>query len=142
MMLAQVACGKRVCPPFGRLSGPQPSAWIWAWSWDPLRFARRHPPHHLSPARVNHPAGQDPEAASAAPSHHSNAPIKPESQSNLSKIVALTPKKLLAPKQTLVLRQIREYRFDRLRIIRIRAVPVLRRAILMQLGIADVALRV
>ena len=51
-------------------------------------FARRHPPHHLSPARVNHPAGQDPEAASAAPSHHSNAPIKPESQSIPSKIVA------------------------------------------------------
>jgi hypothetical protein len=23
---------------------------------------RRHPPHHLSPARANHPAGQDPEA--------------------------------------------------------------------------------
>ena len=23
---------------------------------------RRHPPHHLSPAQANHPAGQDPEA--------------------------------------------------------------------------------
>jgi hypothetical protein len=23
---------------------------------------RRYPPHHLSPARANHPAGQDPEA--------------------------------------------------------------------------------
>jgi hypothetical protein len=40
------------------------------------------------PRPVNHPAGQDPEAASAAPSHHSNAPIRPESQSILSKIVA------------------------------------------------------
>jgi tRNA dihydrouridine synthase A len=49
---------------------------------------RRHPPHHLSPARANHPAGQDPEAGSAAPSHHSNAPIKPESQSILSQIIA------------------------------------------------------
>jgi hypothetical protein len=39
----------RVWWPFGRLSGSQPSAWIWAWSWGPLRFARRHPPHHLSP---------------------------------------------------------------------------------------------
>src|ERR1700682_1932189 len=52
---------------------------------------RRHPPHHLSPARANHPAGQDPEARLSRPSHHSNAPIKPESQSILSKIVALTP---------------------------------------------------
>src|SRR5882762_4476660 len=50
---------------------------------------RRHPPHHLSPAQANHPAGQDPEARSAASSHHSNAPIKTESQSFLSKIVAL-----------------------------------------------------
>src|ERR1700682_5062181 len=54
---------------------------------------RRHPPHHLSPARANHPAGQDPEARLSRPSHHSNAPIKPESQSILSKIVALTPSK-------------------------------------------------
>ena len=52
---------------------------------------RRHPPHHLSPARANHPAGQDPEARLSRPSHHSNAPISPESQSILSKIVALTP---------------------------------------------------
>jgi transglutaminase-like putative cysteine protease len=27
-----------------------------------MRFMRRHPPHHLSPARANHPAGLDPEA--------------------------------------------------------------------------------
>jgi hypothetical protein len=32
--------------------------------------------------------GRTPKLASAAPSHHSNAPIKPESQSILSKIVA------------------------------------------------------
>ena len=49
---------------------------------------RRHPPHHLSPARANHPAGQDPGARLSLPSHHSNAPIKPKSQSILSKIVA------------------------------------------------------
>jgi len=52
---------------------------------------RRHPPHHLSPARANHPAGQDPGARLSLPSHHSNAPIKPESQSILSKIVAHFP---------------------------------------------------
>jgi hypothetical protein len=46
---------------------------------------RRHPPHHLGPARAKHPAGQDPEAGL---SHHSNAPIKPQSQSILSKKVA------------------------------------------------------
>src|SRR5260221_10604349 len=89
-MLAPIACVKRS---FGRLSGSQPSAWFWAWSWDPLKFMRRHPPHHLSPARANHPAGQDPEARLSRPSHHSNAPISPESQSILSKIVALTPGK-------------------------------------------------
>src|SRR5258708_38859228 len=54
---------------------------------------RRHPPHHLSPARATHPAGQALEARLSRPSHHSNAPIKPESQSILSKIVALTPSK-------------------------------------------------
>src|SRR5258707_7166333 len=47
---------------------------------------RRHPPHHLSPAN---PAGQDLEASlSRSPSHDSNAPIRPKSQSNLSNIVA------------------------------------------------------
>jgi hypothetical protein len=52
-------------------------------------FMRRHPPHRLSPARANYPAGQDPETASAAPSPHSNAPFDTESQSFLSKKVAL-----------------------------------------------------
>jgi hypothetical protein len=52
--------------------------------------ARRHPPHHLSPAKENTRQGKTPKRASAAPSHHSNAPIKPESQSILSKIIALT----------------------------------------------------
>ena len=32
--------------------------------------------------------GQTPKSASAAPGDHSNAPIKPESQSFLSKIIA------------------------------------------------------
>src|SRR5260370_10503411 len=54
---------------------------------------RRHPPHHLSTARANPTAGQDPEARLSRPSHHSNAPIKHESKSILSKIVALTPSK-------------------------------------------------
>ncbi len=54
---------------------------------------RRHPPHHLSPARANTRRGKILKRASAAPSHHSNAPIKHESQSILSKIVALTPSK-------------------------------------------------
>jgi len=56
---------------------------------------RRHPPHHLSPARANHPAGQDPKAVSTAASSHSNAPIKPESQSILSKIVAHFPQSVI-----------------------------------------------
>ena len=51
--------------------------------------ARRHPPHHLSPAKENTRQGKTPKRPSAAPSHNSNAPIKHQSQSILSKIVAL-----------------------------------------------------
>src|SRR6266850_892676 len=36
------------------------------------------------PRPANHPAGQDPKPPQPPPSHHSNAPIKTESQSNLS----------------------------------------------------------
>ena len=46
---------------------------------------RRHPPHHLSPAGQISRRGRDPEARLGRPSRHSNAPIKPESQSILSK---------------------------------------------------------
>jgi hypothetical protein len=42
----------------------------------------------LAPPGQNTPAGQDPKRALGAPSHHSNAPIKRESQSFLSKIAA------------------------------------------------------
>src|SRR5882757_9282104 len=49
---------------------------------------RRHPSHYLSPARANARQGKTPKPAAASPSHHSNAPNKPESQSILSKIVA------------------------------------------------------
>src|SRR5258706_7513401 len=48
-------------------SGPQPLASIWVWSWDPLRFARRHPPHHLSPAGQTTRQGVILWGASAAP---------------------------------------------------------------------------
>jgi hypothetical protein len=51
-------------------------------------FNLGYPPHHLSHARAIYSAGLDPGARSAAPSHHSNAPIRPESQSILSKIIA------------------------------------------------------
>jgi len=50
---------------------------------------RRHPPHHLSPAREKSWQGKTPKRAFATSSHRSNAPIKPISQSILSKIVAL-----------------------------------------------------
>jgi hypothetical protein len=50
---------------------------------------RRHPPHHLSPARAKPRQGKTPKRAFAPSSHHSNAPIRPVSQSNLSKIIAL-----------------------------------------------------
>src|SRR6266446_2219164 len=88
MMPVQVACGIRTCWTFVKPSAWRPWSSIWAWSWDPLKFMRRHPPHHLSPPGQVTGQGQIPKRASAAPSHHSNAPIKPESQSFLSKIVA------------------------------------------------------
>jgi hypothetical protein len=50
---------------------------------------RRHPPHHLSPARAKPRQGKTPKRAFTTSSHHSNAPIRPVSQSNLSKIIAL-----------------------------------------------------
>src|SRR5713226_2085512 len=93
MIRAPIAREIWACWSFELLSGSQPSAWIWDWSWDPLRFARRHPSHHLSPARQIARQGKTPKRALAAPSHHNNAPIKPERQSILSNIVALTPSK-------------------------------------------------
>src|SRR6266516_5232137 len=50
---------------------------------------RRHPPHHLSPARAKPRQGKTRKREAPLQSHHSNAPIKPVSQSNLSKLVAL-----------------------------------------------------
>jgi hypothetical protein len=50
---------------------------------------RRHPPHHLSPARAKPRQGQTPKRALPLQGRHSNAPIEHISQSNLSKIVAL-----------------------------------------------------
>jgi hypothetical protein len=41
---------------------------------------RRHPPHHLSPARAKPRQGETPKRAFATSSHHSNAPIEPISQ--------------------------------------------------------------
>jgi hypothetical protein len=50
---------------------------------------RRHPPHHLSPARAKPGRARPRSAHSPLQSHHSNAPIKPVSQSNPSNIIAL-----------------------------------------------------
>jgi hypothetical protein len=48
--------------------------------------ARRHPPHHPSPAQAKHPAGQDPEASLwRLYVTHSNALFLHESQSFLGK---------------------------------------------------------
>jgi hypothetical protein len=46
---------------------------------------RRHPSHHLSPAEQTTRQGAIPWGASGHPCRHSNAPIKDESQSFLSK---------------------------------------------------------
>jgi len=65
--------------------------WILTWisSWDPLKLCDAIRRTTSAPPGQN-PAGQDSEALhSPLHSHHSNAPIEPVSQSNLSKIVAL-----------------------------------------------------
>src|SRR5260221_13577427 len=51
----------------GRWGGPQPRAPFLVWSWDPLRFVRRQPPHHLSPAKQTTRQGVIPKGASTAP---------------------------------------------------------------------------
>jgi hypothetical protein len=60
---------------------------------------RRHPPHHLGPARAEPRQGEPPKLALAASSHYSNAPINPARQSNLSKIVALWRNQGLVPQR-------------------------------------------
>jgi hypothetical protein len=50
---------------------------------------RRHSPHHLSPARAKPRQGKTPKRVFPTSSHHSNAPLEPVGQSNLSKIIAL-----------------------------------------------------
>src|SRR5258708_5475747 len=91
------ARGIWACWPFGRVSGPQPLAWIWAWSWDPPRFMRRHPPHHLSPAWAKHPAGPDPEASPKDTAHREKVRRPPsldtadESERRLASAFASVP---------------------------------------------------
>jgi hypothetical protein len=63
--------------------------WIWISSWDPLKLCDAIRRTTLSPARVKPGRARPPKRAFATSSHLSNAPIKPISQSNLSKIIAL-----------------------------------------------------
>src|ERR1700687_704765 len=95
-MQAPIACVMRAWRSFGRLNGSQPSAWSWAWSWDPLKFMRRHPPHHLSPARASYRAGPDPDARlsrSKSPQQRSDLARKPviseQDSCSLAWIIAL-----------------------------------------------------
>jgi hypothetical protein len=53
-----------------------------------LRFARRHPPHHLSPARANNPAGLGSKEHFNGSHSHSNAPFAAHYQFIRSKIIA------------------------------------------------------
>jgi len=84
-MLPPVAYASRS---FGRWSGSQCSVLLWAWSWVPLRFARRQPPHHLSPAQARLLAGQSEARLWRPHVTNSNALFLHESQSILSKIIA------------------------------------------------------
>jgi hypothetical protein len=59
-----------------------------AWSWDPLRFARRRPPHHLSPTRQNRPTGLGPKSPPQWLSLYSNAQFAAHCQSIPSNKIA------------------------------------------------------
>jgi hypothetical protein len=71
---------------FGRSSGSLLSAWFWATS--EVHAAPSAAPPQPRPAQIAR-QGQTPKRASAASSHRSNAPIRDESQSILSKKIAL-----------------------------------------------------
>jgi hypothetical protein len=86
------------------LTCSQSSALFWVWSWDPLRFMRRHPPHHLSPAPVNHQAGQDPEARLSRPkspqqrSDQARMPVNSEQDSCSFPVIVFTQKRSIVGK--------------------------------------------
>jgi hypothetical protein len=62
---------------------------IWIWSWDPLKLCDAIRRTTSAPPGQKHRQGKIPKRVFATSSHHSNAPIEPISQSNLSKIIAL-----------------------------------------------------
>jgi len=65
--------------------------WIWIWisSWDSLKLCDAIRRTTSAPPGQNPGRARPRSAHSPLQSHHSNAPIKPVSQSNLSKIIAL-----------------------------------------------------
>src|SRR5260370_592403 len=89
MMQAPIACETRAWRSFGRLSGSQPWISTWISSWDPLKLCDAIRRTTSAPPGQNPGRARPRSAHSPLQSHHSNAPIKPVSQSNLSKIVAL-----------------------------------------------------
>jgi hypothetical protein len=88
VLKVRIASEAWICWSFAQPSESRLWTLIWISSWDPLKLCdaiRRTT--SAPPAQT--PAGQDPEARIRHSSHHSNAPIEPVSQSNLSKIIAL-----------------------------------------------------
>src|SRR5258705_1821682 len=87
-MNVRIASEAWICRSFGQPSESRLWVLIWISSWDPLKLCDAIRRTTSAPPGQN-PAGQDLEASlSRSPSHDSNAPIKPKSQSNLSNIVA------------------------------------------------------
>src|SRR5258707_5809549 len=89
-MNVRIASEAWICCSFVQPGESRLWAWISIWisSWGPLKLCDAIRRTTSAPPGQN-PAGQDLEASlSRSPSHDSNAPIKPKSQSNLSNIVA------------------------------------------------------
>jgi hypothetical protein len=89
-MKALVACETLDSWSLSMSSERQPWSSTLVWSLDPLKLRDTivAPPQ---PRPGEHPAGQDPEARSNGPGRYSNAPIRHEGQSFLSKKIAQVP---------------------------------------------------
>jgi hypothetical protein len=78
-----------ICWSFAQPSESRLWTWIWISSWDPLKLCDAIRRTTSAPRGQNPGRARPRSAHSPLQSHHSNAPIEPVSQSNLSKIIAL-----------------------------------------------------
>ena len=89
MLKVRISSEVWICWPFAQPSESRLWTWIWISSWDPLKLCDAIRRTTSAPLGQNPGRARPRSAHSPLQSHHSNAPIEPVSQSNLSKIIAL-----------------------------------------------------